>query len=98
MWRGLAVTLLACGRIGFGDVHDGGAPTDTPPPALACVSAGTVSTYDAIGAGTASSPYVICTADQLVDLMQRGAGWQSDFALGNDLDLAGRGVSPIGDA
>jgi hypothetical protein len=43
--------------------------------------------YDAIGSGTASNPYVLCNAAQLVALSGAPAAWKKAFRLGSDIDL-----------
>lgn len=42
---------------------------------------------DALGDGTAASPYVICTPAQWIDLANTSSAWASNFRIGRDIDL-----------
>lgn len=65
-----------------------------------CQALAAATTYDASGAGTVASPYVLCTPAQVLDLMATPAAWDRNFRVGVDIDLAGydesNGVTPIG--
>jgi hypothetical protein len=54
-------------------------------------------TYNAHGSGTSGSPYILCTAAQLTDLMSKtGTELSQYYKLGANIDLQGvSGVNPI---
>ena len=59
--------------------------------------------YNAIGSGTVSDPYLICFKEQLIDISISGCdsdsniGCASHYLLMNDIDLKGDTIFPIGD-
>lgn len=68
-----------------------------------CASNPNASTYNAIGAGTLSSPFVICHPAQFASIGQTPAAWDSHYQLAADLDMtaydgssAPLTLSPIG--
>jgi hypothetical protein len=65
-----------------------------------CASLGSATTYNASGSGTTTSPYVLCTTAQLLNLMATQAAWSKSFVLGANIDLTGynegNGITPIG--
>jgi len=48
------------------------------------------------GSGTTSSPYLICTPQQLLKLSEDSLYWQSHFELGNNIELSGQIWESIG--
>lgn len=62
-------------------------------PDAACATSGAqLSSYDALGQGTASAPYVLCNATQLVDLSGTPAAWKFAFRLAADVNLGAHGT------
>lgn len=77
-WWLIVGGLAGCGRIAFDPVA-ASSRTDSGP--TVCVPGGT---------GQPTDPYVLCSAPQLLALMDPGASamWSASFVLGADVDLA----------
>ncbi len=59
----------------------------------------TATMYNAIGSGTSSDPYQICTAAQIQNLASSSSGWSDDFQLESNIDMTGVTISqPIGNS
>jgi hypothetical protein len=74
---------------GGGGSDEGGGGLEAAPPDVACTGASPASTYDALGSGTAASPYLLCNLPQLISLAAAPAAWKYAYRLGADLDLTG---------
>ncbi|MGH7438559.1 MAG: hypothetical protein ACRENE_22965, partial [Polyangiaceae bacterium] len=70
---------------------DGGRPVEAASTDSACARSSSATAYDAIGTGTAASPYVLCTAAQVMSLATTPAAWKNAYRLGADVDMGSNG-------
>jgi hypothetical protein len=98
----VGVTVLGgCGRVGFDYFTEEKCTGDV---CLPTCPPGVSPSYGALGAGTRDNPYLLCTAAQLLDLMNAvdPSAWTLAYGLGADIDLSGYDqtsnpvASPIG--
>lgn len=90
-------TVGMTGTDGGGGEHDATVNVVGPSPDVVCAAdGGALATYDAVGTGTASNPYVLCNAPQLAELSSTPAAWKASFRLGADVDLSGSPFTMIG--
>ncbi len=79
---------------------DASGSIDAAPPALeakapdaACTMSGAQpASYNSLGQGTATAPYLLCNVAQLVDLSATPSAWKYSFRLDADVDLSGHGA------
>lgn len=102
---------LADADVNGDGTSDGGAPIDAPhdaldappidagsdaPPAGPCAAWDGSSLHSALGSGTTSDPYVICSAAQLRSLAQTSSDHALSYLLGRDIDVGEELLFPIG--